>query len=130
MHASTIFLAKLLGLYCLLMAGGMLLNRRDSLAAIEAMIRSPQMLLMSGVVALPAGLALVLLHTVWSGGVLAVVVTVFGWAVLIKAVSLIALPQDTMLGFYRTLHYDRWFVPWMAAVAVIGLVLALAGFAG
>jgi hypothetical protein len=129
MHALTIFLAKLIGLYCVLLAGGMLINRRDSLAAIEAMIRSPQMLLMSGVVALPAGLALVLGHNAWSGGPLAIVVTIFGWAVLIKAVALLAAPHDRMTRLYRAMHYDRWFTPYMVVVAALGLALAVAGFA-
>lgn len=130
MHTTTVFLARLIGLYCALLGAGMLVNRRASLAAIETTVRSPPWLLMSGIVALPVGLALVLVHSRWSDGALAFVVSLFGWAVLVKAVSLIALPQESMLRFYRTLNYDRWFVPWMAAVAAVGLVLALAGFAG
>jgi hypothetical protein len=129
MHTLTIFLAKLIGLYCVLMAGGMIINARSTLAAIEGMIRSPQMLLFSGIISLPAGLALVIGHNVWSGGVLAVVVTLIGWMALIKAVALIAVPQDRMLQLYRSMHYDRWFTIYMAATLLLGLVLTLAAFA-
>ena len=128
MHALTPFLAKLIGLYCALLGAGMLVNRKDSLAAIEAMMKSPQMLLISGVIALPAGLALVVGHNVWSGGVLPFVVTLVGWAVLIKAVVLIAVPQERLVRSYASLRYDRWFTPYMVAVTALGLILAIAGF--
>ena len=129
MHGLTVFLAKLIGLYCVLMAGGMLANRKDSLAAVEAMIESPELLLIAGVVALPAGLALVVGHNVWSGGVLPVAVTIIGWVVLIKAVALIAVPQQRMIFLYRSLHYERWFAAYMLATVTLGLALAGAGFA-
>lgn len=128
MHDLTIFLAKLIGFYCALLSAGMLINRKDSLAAIEAMVKSPQMLLISGVIALPAGLALVIGHNVWSGGVLPVVVTLTGWAVLIKATVLIAMPRERLARYYGSLHYDRWFTPYMLAVAALGVILAIAGF--
>jgi len=128
MHALTIFLAKLIGLYVVLMAGGMLINGKSTLAAIDGMIRSPHMLLIAGIVALPAGLALVIGHNVWSGGALTIAVTLTGWAVLVKAVSLIAVPQERMLTLYRAMHYDRWFTLYMAAVMVLGLALTLAAF--
>ncbi|MGO9358623.1 MAG: hypothetical protein ACLP1D_13265 [Xanthobacteraceae bacterium] len=129
MHTLTIFLAKLIGLYVVLMAGGMLINRTSALAAIDGMIRSPQLLLFAGIVWLPAGLALVIGHNVWSGGALAVVVTLIGWVALVKAVALIAVPQDRMLQLYRSMHYDRWFSIYMAVILLLGLVLTLAAFA-
>jgi len=128
MHALTVFLARLIGLYCALMGAGMLINRRDALAAIEAMMNSPQILLMSGIIALPAGLALVIGHNVWSGGALPVVVSLVGWVVLVKAVALIALPHARMISLYRAARYDRWFAPYMLAVVALGLALAVAGF--
>jgi hypothetical protein len=129
MHTLTIFLAKLIGLYCVVMAGGMIINGKSALAAIDGMIRSPQLLLMSGIMALPAGLALVIGHNVWSAGPLALVVTLIGWLVLVKAIALIAVPQQRMLQLYRAMHYDRWFTIYMVATMLLGLILTLAAFA-
>ena len=48
------------------------------------MARSGPWMLFSGMVATAAGLAIVLGHNVWSGGALAIAVTLFGWAALLK----------------------------------------------
>ena len=46
-------------------------------------------MLLSGMVATAAGIAVVLGHNVWSGGALPVVVTLVGWAALLMGVALL-----------------------------------------
>ena len=53
--------------------------------AVNALIRSPPLVLLAGVFAVAVGLGLVIGHNAWSGGALPVVVTLVGWASLIKA---------------------------------------------
>jgi hypothetical protein len=89
MSAITIFLGRLLGLYLVAISGGMLANRRRTLATLDEMARSGPWMLFSGMVATTGGLAVVLGHQVWSGGALPVVVTLVGWAALLKGVTLL-----------------------------------------
>ena len=72
MSAITIFLGRLLGLYLVAISGGMLANRRRTLATLDEMARSGPWMLFSGMVATAGGLAVVLGHQVWSGGALPV----------------------------------------------------------
>ena len=86
-------------------------------------------MLFSGMVATAAGLAIVLGHNVWTDGALAVVVTLFGWAALLKGVSLLLIPPEQMAAAYKGLGFERFFYVWMIAVLVIGLLITLDAFA-
>jgi hypothetical protein len=60
MSAITIFLGRLLGLYLVAISGGMLANRRRTLATLDEMARSGPWILFSEMVATAGGLAVVL----------------------------------------------------------------------
>jgi len=124
----TLFLARLLGLYCVIIAGVMLVKRRETIAAIEAMMVQPGQIMIAGVFALFGGLAMVLGHNVWSGGVLPIAITLVGWVVTLKAALLLALSSDRLRRLYAALGYDRWFAAYTAATLVLGAALAWAGF--
>jgi hypothetical protein len=128
MSALTIFLAKLLGLYCVIVAVTMMVNRRTMIDAAHALIRSPPSVLLAGVIAIGVGLGLVIGHNVWSGGALPIVVTIVGWVSLIKGVVLLALPQGQMAKLYELLRYERFYLAYAGATLVLGLYLTFAAF--
>jgi hypothetical protein len=129
MFTTTVFLGRLLGLYLIAISIGMFVNKRRTLAKLDEMARSGPGVLFSGMVATAAGLAIVLGHNVWSGGVLAVVVTLFGWAALLKGVSLLLIPPEQMASVYKGLGFERFFYVWMIVVLAIGLLITLDAFA-
>jgi uncharacterized membrane protein HdeD (DUF308 family) len=129
MSPTTVFLGRLLGLYLIAIAVAMLASRRRALATLDEMARSGPWMLFSGMVAMAAGLAIVLGHNVWTGGALAVVVTLFGWAALLKGVSLLLVPPERMAAAYKGLGFERFFHAWMGAVLVLGLLITLDAFA-
>jgi len=129
MSLTTVFLGRLLGLYLIAIAVAMLASRRRALATLDEMARSGPWMLFSGMVAMAAGLAIVLGHNVWTGGALAVVVTLFGWAALLKGVSLLLVPPEQMAAAYKGLGFERFFYVWMGAVLVLGLLITLDAFA-
>lgn len=116
MSATTIFLGRLLGLYLVAISASMLANRRRTLATLDEMARSGPWMLFSGMVATAAGLAVVLGHNVWSGGALPVVVTLMGWAALLKGVALLLVPSDRMADAYKGIGFERFFHVWMVGV--------------
>src|SRR5271157_969473 len=128
MSTTTIFLGRLLGLYLVAISVGMLANRGRTLAALDEMARSGPWMLFSGMVATAAGLAVVLAHNVWSGGALPVVVTLVGWAALLKGVALLLVPAERMAAAYKGVGFERFFHVWMAVVLMIGLWITAAAF--
>ena len=129
MFPTTVFLGRLLGLYLIAISIAMLASKRRTLATLDEMARSGPWMLFSGMVATAAGLAIVLGHNVWTGGALAVVVTLFGWAALLKGASLLLVPPEQMAAAYKGVGFKRFFHVWMGAVLVLGLWIALDAFA-
>ena len=70
MSPLTIFLAKLLGLYCIIAALAMMTRKQSAVATVRGLIASPPLLLLVEVIGLAGGLAMILGHNIWSGGAL------------------------------------------------------------
>jgi ribose/xylose/arabinose/galactoside ABC-type transport system permease subunit len=127
----TRFLARLIGLYCLLAALVMAVERGAWVAAITALLHEPPLLLLLGMLVVAAGLALVLAHNVWSGGVLPVLITVIGWLTLLKGLMFWTLPPDVAALLYlERLHYGQLYYFYCGLAFAIGLSLTVAGFRG
>ena len=124
----TIFLGKLIGLYCIIVALAMMAHKQSAVAAVNALVRNPPLLLLAEVLGLAAGLAMVLGHNIWSGGALPVVISLLGWLIAIRGAVLLALPQDTTMEFFKALRYEELFYLYMGVTLVLGLYLAFAGF--
>jgi uncharacterized membrane protein YfcA len=131
MRASTRFLSRLFGLYLLIVSIVMLLHRQDVLATVQATVNDRPILLLAGVLAVFGGLAIVLVHNLWTGGVATVVVTVLGWLVLFKGVSLLAVgPQGTADFYLVTLHFGDLYFAYAVLCCLVGAFLSYAGFRG
>ena len=91
MSPLTIFLAKLLGLYCIILALAMMTRRQSAVAAVKALIGNPPLLLLIEVLGLAGGLAMVIGHNIWSGDALPIVITLVGWLMTIRGAGLLAL---------------------------------------
>ena len=129
MSPRTLFLSRLIGLYCILVALSMLTRRQTTVDTVTALLQNPSMMLILSVITLAAGLALVLAHNVWSGGALAVVVTLVGWITLLKSLLFLFLPPQNEAGlFLRRLHYEQLFYLYGAFSLVLGIYLTYGGF--
>jgi vacuolar-type H+-ATPase subunit I/STV1 len=110
MSPRTLFLSKLIGLDCILIALSMMTRGQATVETVIVLLQNPSMTLILGVIMLAAGLAMVLAHNIWSGGALVVVVTLVGWMALIKSLFFLFLPHEmeTRL-FLQQLHYQQFF---------------------
>jgi hypothetical protein len=124
----TIYLAKLLGLYCTIVALVMMANKRNVIDAINELMRSPPIVLLTSIITLAIGLALVIGHNVWSGGALSVTVTVVGWLTLIKGLAFLTLPSGQMIKIYEALQYEKRFFVFMGVTFALGLYLSISAF--
>ena len=124
----TTFLAKLLGLCCIIVALAMMTRKKSAIATLNALIRDPPLLLLAEVLGLAAGLALVLGHNIWSGGALPIVVTLLGWLMAIRGAALLAVSPDTTMRLFNALRYEERFYWYMGGTLLLGLYLTIAGF--
>jgi putative exporter of polyketide antibiotics len=130
MSPRTIFLSKLFGLSCILVALPMMLHKQAFVEMVTGLLRDPSMMFVLGLLTLVAGLAMVLAHNIWSGGVLPVVVTILGWLTLVKGLLFLILFSGDATGFYLgTLHYSQLFYLYMAICLALGAYLTYGGFA-
>jgi len=124
MPSRTIFLARLIGLYCVLMGSFLLTHKQAAVDIVSVMVHSQPGLFAAGLVAISCGLALVLGHNVWSGGPVPVTVTLTGWLSLIKGLAFLFLPPDAASAFYlEGMHYARFFYGYAAFTFLFGVTL-------
>ena len=128
MSPLTVFLGKLIGLYCIIVALALMAHKRSTVESVKALIRNPPLLLFLELIALIAGLAMVLGHNIWSGGALAVVVTFIGWLVTMRGAVLLVLSEDVKLKLFEALRYEERFFVYMGATLVLGIYLTFAAF--
>jgi hypothetical protein len=127
MSSRTVFLGRLIGLYCILISLATLTRKQASVDVLTAMLHNAQLLLSLGAITVIAGLAMVLSHNVWSGGAVTVLVTLTGWIVLIKGTLLLFLsPEAESSLILDTLHLERWFYFYLGGTLLLGIYLTSA----
>jgi vacuolar-type H+-ATPase subunit I/STV1 len=127
MSSRTMFLGRLIGLYCILIALAMIIRKDASMDVVTAMMHNAQLLLSLGAITVIAGLAIVLRHNIWSGGAVTVMVTLVGWIVLIKGSLLLFLsPEQESSIFLDSLHLQQGFYFYLGGTLLLGLYLTYA----
>jgi vacuolar-type H+-ATPase subunit I/STV1 len=127
MSRLTLYLGRLLGLFFIIFSIALYVQKPTAIDIIGQLLHDRLLMLLTGMIALACGLAIVLAHNIWSGGVLPVVVTIIGWLLLIRGVLLIALPPEVSAVF-EMLHYTRYFDVYELVVLIIGILMAYGGF--
>jgi hypothetical protein len=129
MSSRTIFLSRLIGLSCLLIVPSMFIHRQAGVDSVAGILHSSSLLLILGFISLAVGLAMILTHNIWSGGALAVVVTLIGWIALIKGLFFLYLLPEVGAEYLLTcLHHPQFFYVCMAPSLIIGIYLTYGGF--
>lgn len=129
MSLRTLFLSKLIGLYCILVALSMITRRQPTVETVTTLLQTSSMMSILGVITLAGELAMILAHNIWSGGTLVVVVTLVGWGTLIKSLFFLFLPPEMKAGlFLRQFHYQQLFYLYGAFSLVLGVYLTHGGF--
>jgi uncharacterized membrane protein len=128
MSPRTIFLSKLLGLYCVLVGLAMFAHKTATIETMKAIVQNAPVLYLAGLIALAAGLAMVLGHNVWSGGALPVVVTLIGWLSLVKGLFILFVPSVAAQGFVLGEHYALCFYVNAGITLILGAYLTYGGF--
>jgi len=127
MAMRTVFLARLFGLYCIIIAATMLSQPEAFVGLVHAFVANAPLVLIVGIFTLFGGLALVLLHNFWSGAALTVIITLVGWLTLIKAVVLLVLPSPKLVALYGGVTSAHILISGSLTL-LLGIYLTIAGF--
>jgi hypothetical protein len=127
MSVRTVFLARLFGLYCIIIAAATLPQPEAFANIVHAFVAEAHLVLIAGVFTLFGGLALVLLHNYWSGGTLPVIITLLGWLTAMKALVLLVLPSARLVELYGGVSATHILISGSLTL-LLGIYLTAAGF--
>jgi hypothetical protein len=128
MSPRTIYLGRLIGLYCVLIALCMISHKQATVDTMTVLVHDAPVLFFVSVMAMIAGLAIILAHNVWSGGALPVLVTLVGWISLTKGLIFLLLSPQTSATYFDALRYGEFFYMDMSITLVIGTYLTFSSF--
>ena len=128
MSRRTIYLGRLIGLYCVLIALVMMSHKETTVETMTALVHDGPLLFSISLIGMVAGLAIILAGNAGSRGALPVVVTIVGWIAFIKGLVFMFLPPATSLTYFEALHYGKFFYLYMSITLLIGAYLTFASF--
>ncbi len=123
----TLFLAKLIGAYALIMSAWMLVRRDVALQMIESVSREPVAIAFIGMIRLAIGLAIVIGHDIWSDAT-AALVSLVGWLTLIGGLLTLFLPPQTVRHIFARMDYEKRYPVFALVSFAFGGALLIAGF--
>lgn len=122
----SIFLAKLLGIYLLIITVELLVRRRELERAIKSFTSSKGLLISSGSISLLFGLVIVIGHPVydmdWQG-----LITLLGYVLIIRGIIRVAFPSYFQKKMEHFFHRRYWII--CLVLGVLGMYLTYSGFA-
>lgn len=122
----SIFLAKLLGVYMLIIAAEILLRRAEFEGIVKDVASSKGLLAFSGSFSLLLGLAIAIAHPVhtfnWAG-----LITLIGYLLILRGIIRVAFPTHIQGKLCSMFHQGYWAI--FAVSAVVGAYLTYSGFA-
>jgi hypothetical protein len=124
---TSIFLARLIGPVMALVGISLLMNETASRKMAMEFLRSPALIFFSGMILMPAGLAVVLNHNVW---VLnwPLIITLLGWIAVISGALRVFAPDRALKIGKKALASKEITTASAAFWLVIGAVLCYFGF--
>lgn len=93
----SIFLAKVLGWYFFIMALIIFIRPQVLKTAVAEILTQRSLLFFMGLITLIVGILLVVSHNIWVSA-WPVVITIFGWLILIGGISRLAFPEFSIRG--------------------------------
>lgn len=122
--ALSIFLAKLLGLYFLLIATDLLLRKNELKQAVKDFASSKGLLVLSGSNSLLFGLAIVISHPIyeinWQG-----FITILGYLLILRGIYRVAFPSTFQKMLVSFFHREYWSL--FLVLCTLGIYLAYSG---
>ncbi len=120
--------AWIFGLYMMATGIGVVVQRDFFSEIVDELKASRLLTMITGILAYAVGVTTITLHNDWSGW-LAVIVSLFGWAALIKGLIYLAYPRFVYTFGEKVLASPKTMTLWGTMAALFGAVLMIAGLA-
>ncbi|MBU0668099.1 hypothetical protein KJ951_04500 [Patescibacteria group bacterium] len=124
---TSLFLAQVFGLAYTIIGLGIIFNNKHYTKMIEELRTSAHYSYLGGVAAFVVGFAIITYHNIWISG-WEVIITILGWAALIKGILLLALPQYIIDLSIKITKTKNLLTAFGGLALIIGLVLVYFGF--
>ena len=123
----TILLARVFGVYLLIGAAAVFLNRKALIIGVTSMFKERFAELMAALMAILAGLFYVNLYQDWSS-LPTRILSLIGWLILAKGLLLAVLPQSHPARIINLFNQRKWYVVDGLVALAFGLYLTGVGF--
>jgi hypothetical protein len=124
--STSVFIARLIGPVMLVIGLAVLTNQRAFREMAEEFLASRALLFLSGLIIMPIGLAIVLVHNIWAADG-RVMITLFGWLNLIGGAVRLCAPEYVMQTGRAMLKRPHFITIAAAFWIVAGLLFCLFG---
>lgn len=129
MKPLTIYLGRFFGLFTLIISASLLFDRAATLDTIPALLIDRPAMVIFAIIAIAGGLAIVVGHNIWSGGILPVLITLIGWVMLVRGMAFLVLPPELTLSLLAAMQIERFFYIYFAIPFALGVYLTYLSFA-
>lgn len=126
----TEMLSQVIGSLLIFLSVTIVARQRHYIAAFSAFPTQPMVRMFICVIELVAGLFLVVTHNQWSGPPAAVIITVFGWLLVIEGAAYLWMNDAQVARVIRVINTPAWYWAGGAGAFALGAYLAAFGFGG
>lgn len=126
--ALTFFFAQFLGLLMIVLSASLFIHPKTYASILAAYRADRSAIYPFTFTGLVIGILIVLLHNVWNGGLLPILVSLIGWLIFLKCVALLVLPASVMNKMLKPFGSRRTYTIVAVIFLIVGLYLLLAGF--
>lgn len=123
----TLFFAKLLGLYFLIVGLVVMFRRKSLMPTISEIIKNKALLFIVALVELLAGLGIIINYPEVTQ-TLEGIISLIGWMLVIEGIIYLALPTKYMQKLVRSFNRPSWYIGGGIIAALLGAYLAATGF--
>lgn len=123
----SIFLAKTLGIYLVIMSLSMFTNAKRYKSIIYDLTSNPSFLFLTGVIALIIGILLIVCHNIWQAN-WTIMITLIAWLSFIKGVVRVVFPQLAHASITKFMENEIAYYTTAFICLLLGIVLGYFGF--
>ncbi len=102
-------LGRLLGaLFTIVSVIWLMADKQATVSMLPTLLGDRPVVMVLAFISLAAGLAIVLGHNIWSGGLLPILVTLIGWLMVIRGVLFLFLSNEDFRKIMAVMHFGRF----------------------
>jgi hypothetical protein len=124
----TIYLGRLLGLFTIITVIWLAIDKQATISMLPILLGNRPVMMVLAFISLAAGLAIVLAHNIWSGGLLPVLVTLIGWLMVIRGVLFLFLSYQDLTSILAAMQFGALFYLYLLIPFAVGVCLTYLSF--